>query len=327
MLARCAVSCAPADRSSHIEDQERWLAVRLRTLSSFAVAAVLGAGIAVLPALAASESVTIKVTEDAACPYKYGPAYPCWTPETATITSGGTVKFVNESSTVEQEVRWTGALAPVCEGVPSTPEKGPWEGSCKFTQPGTYSFEGAKAYSSGKVIVTGTSSTTPTTTSTSTSTTGSTTPSTTGSGNAPGGSGSTPGSSTPTGSAGAGASPLGSLFVGSASSAVRVASVQHGHSVRGSVDVSQASSGGQLEVQLLAARASLAGVGHSARVPVGRAVRSSLHAGKVAFTVSLDAKARRALHAHGRLALSVKLVLSPTQGAVVTVTRSVVLRG
>jgi hypothetical protein len=42
-------------------------------------------------------------------------------------------------------------------------------------------------------------------------------------------------------------------------------------------------------VQLLAARASLASAGHSARVQVGRAVRTSLRPGTVTFAVALDA--------------------------------------
>jgi hypothetical protein len=104
-----------------------------------------------------------------------------------------------------------------------------------------------------------------------------------------------------------------------------LAASQHGSSVRGSLDVSKAGVGGRLEVDLLAKSASLARRGHSKQVTVGRFVRSSLYAGKITFSVSLNAKAKRALSRHHRLALSVQIVLTPLHGAAVIVTRSVVL--
>ncbi len=42
---------------------------------------------------------------------------------------------------------------------------------------------------------------------------------------------------------------------------------------------------------------------------VGLLARSPLQAGTAAFSVALDARAKRALRLHGRLALSVKIVL------------------
>jgi hypothetical protein len=94
--------------------------------------------------------------------------------------------------------------------------------------------------------------------------------------------------------------------------------------VHGSLAVSQAAAGGRLEVDLLAARASLASAGHT-RVRVGRLVRNSLHAGTITFSVALDRRARRALRRHGRLALTVRIVLAPVHGAALTVTRSVLV--
>jgi hypothetical protein len=94
--------------------------------------------------------------------------------------------------------------------------------------------------------------------------------------------------------------------------------------VHGSVEVSKAGVGGRLEVDLLAKSASLAKAKRSTQVRVGRLVRSSLYAGSVSFAVTLDAKARRALKRHHRLALTVKIVLTPVTGAPVTVNRSVV---
>jgi plastocyanin len=103
-------------------------------------------------------------------------------------------------------------------------------------------------------------------------------------------------------------------------------SSQRGASVKGLLDVSQSGAGGRLEVDLLARGASLAAAHHSGRVRVGRLVRSSVSAGKVSFSVALTARARNALRRHHRLALTVKITLTPTRGAAVTFTRSVVLR-
>jgi hypothetical protein len=120
---------------------------------------------------------------------------------------------------------------------------------------------------------------------------------------------------------------LGPLLAGSASSALELAGTQHGHAVRGSVAVSDAASGGTLEVALLAARASLASAGHHQKVQVGRTDRSSLRAGTVTFAVALDARARRALRVHGRLALTVKILLTSAHGTTVTLSRHVLVRG
>jgi hypothetical protein len=96
--------------------------------------------------------------------------------------------------------------------------------------------------------------------------------------------------------------------------------------VGGSVEVSQSGAGGRLEVDLIANSASLAKVRHK-KPPavVGRLVRTSLSAGKVSFSVSLNAKAKSALRRHHKLALSVQIVLTPLHGAAVTITRSIVL--
>ncbi|HVA19298.1 MAG TPA: plastocyanin/azurin family copper-binding protein [Solirubrobacteraceae bacterium] len=106
-----------------------------------------------------------------------------------------------------------------------------------------------------------------------------------------------------------------------------LAASQHGSSVHGFVQISKAGVGGRLEVDLLASGASLAKARHkkSTSAVVGRLVRSSLYAGKVSFAVSLNAKAKSALRRHHRLALAVKIVLTPLHGAPVSTTRSVVL--
>ncbi|MGA2165852.1 MAG: hypothetical protein ABSH36_15485, partial [Solirubrobacteraceae bacterium] len=109
------------------------------------------------------------------------------------------------------------------------------------------------------------------------------------------------------------------------SKALKLAGSQRGSTVRGQVKVSQAGSGGRLEVGLFAAGTSLAKAGHSGQVRVGRLVRSSLTAGSVSFSVPLSAKGKVALRHHRRLALTVKITLTPAHGAAVTVTRGVVV--
>jgi hypothetical protein len=98
---------------------------------------------------------------------------------------------------------------------------------------------------------------------------------------------------------------------------VELASTEHGGVVHGSLVVSSAGSGGQLQIELLAKGAAAA---------VGKFRRSSLYAGKLTFALTLSAKAKRTLKAHHRLALTVRIVLSPAHGQAVTLTRAVVVR-
>ncbi len=289
--------------------------MRLRRRLLFGLAAVMGAAVVVLPAVAASETPAVEAITGCST---YYPSYPCWSPSSpVTIATGGTVKFADKSNSLEQGIRWIGA-APACENVPSANQKGPWEGTCTFTQPGNYRFEGTQIYSStGEVVVTG-ATTTNTTTSTVTTTTAPTSSGPSG----PTGASPEPGSPAAGSNDGAQASPL----AGSAASAVRLAAVQHGGAVHGAVEVSHAGAGGRLEVQLLAKRAALASAGRSARAQVGRVARATLASGTVSFTVALDAKAARALRVHRRLALNVRIAVTPVDGSAVVLTRSVLLR-
>jgi hypothetical protein len=103
-------------------------------------------------------------------------------------------------------------------------------------------------------------------------------------------------------------------------------SSQRGGSVKGSLDITTAGAGDRLEVDVFARSASLAKTGRSTPVRVGRFVRSSVAAGKVPFVVKLNARARKALRRHHRLALTVKIVLTPFYGEPTTLTRSVTER-
>jgi hypothetical protein len=95
---------------------------------------------------------------------------------------------------------------------------------------------------------------------------------------------------------------------------VSLGASQRGRAVRGSVRVASAYAGGRLEVDLLASRASLAGAGAAAPARVGRIVRTSLRAGKMPFSVPVNARARGALARHRRLPLTVEITLAPASG-------------
>jgi hypothetical protein len=277
------------------------------------LAAVLGAAVAIVPALAGAAPTEAKLEVNENCVQA---AWPCWTTEgsastakptkSVTIASGGTITFIDHVSTAAAVV-WMGS-APTCTGVPTSAMAG-WEGKCTFATSGTYKFESSTLfkesgytpidYTKYEIVVEG--STTPTTT----GTTGTTTTTTT---------------TTPPPSP---ESPL----AGSESQAVKVAKSQHGGSVKGSINLSKAAAGDRLEVDLLTQSASLAKAKHSARVRVGRYVRSSLSAGKLSFSVKPNAKARRAIRRRHRLALTVEIVLTPASGEALTITRSVTVHG
>jgi plastocyanin len=293
-----------------LEHEDGWYTMTLRKLWLFPLSVLLGGAVVVLPAVAAPETKTIEAITGCSNIY---PSYPCWSPSTVTIESGGVVKFTNKSSSLEQGVRWLGS-APTCENVPSSNQKGLWEGSCTFTQPGTYRFEGTQIYSySGEVVVTEPSTTTTTTTGSSATTPTMSTPS---------GQPATAGAQVAPSTTGAGGSPL----AGSPTSAVKLAATQNGQALHGSIDIPQDGAGGRLEVELLATRASLASAHHAAPVLLGRLVRPSVATGTVSFAVALDAKGRHALRARHRLQLSVKVLLTNARGPVLDLTRSVTLR-
>jgi hypothetical protein len=292
----------------------RTLLRRPRALLPFVLAAVVGATVAVLPALAAGASeAKLEVNENCV-----EADWPCWAvpgsgsnPAPAsklTIAAGGEVKFTDNATAAA--VVWIGST-PACSGVP-TSAMTKWEGTCKFEQPGTYKFESSTLFNEGgsldytkyeivvEGVATGTAPTTTTTTATPTTTT-------TAAPTAP----SEPGHSSP---------------LEGGSRALELAGSQHGSTVRGSIEVSQAGSGGRLEVALFAAGASLAKEGHPGQVRIGRLTRSSIEAGRVSFSVSLSARGKVALRRHRRLALAVKVTLIPLHGAAVTIARGVVVR-
>jgi plastocyanin len=262
--------------------------------------AVLGIAAAILPAIASSETGPTVNAVDTGI-YSHA-----WSPAQVAVMAGGVVTFSNPTTT-RHGVKWVGGPAtPTCDsGVPvGTTEAASgteWSGTCTFAQAGTYTFyctvHGPEMTGTVTVSADGTTTTTMTTPTGPTTTTGATPP--------------------PSGEA-----PSGSPFAAAPS----LRASQHGASVHGSLDISKAGAGDRVEVDLLASSASLGAGRHATRVTVGRFVHSKATAGRQSFTVKLSAQARRALKRRHRLALTVKIVLTPVSGEPTTLTRSVVER-
>jgi plastocyanin len=263
--------------------------------------AALGAAVVVLPTVAGSETgPTIEAGQSEGIYASF-----IWRPSTAEVSAGGTVSFANPSNGVPHGVVWNSGNpeTPSCSGVPIDEGRTSWSGTCMFTRPGTYNFHcfvhpnemtGSITVAANGTITT--TATTPTTTTTSTS------PAT------------IPTAPTPPAEA-----RTGPALVGSPS----VRSSQRGGSVKGSLDVSTAGAGDRLEIDVFAKRASIA-ARRSAQVQVGRLVRTSVSAGRLAFSVKLDAKALKAIRRQHHLALTVKITLTPVHGSLLTITRAVV---
>lgn len=262
------------------------------------LAVMLGVATAVLPAIASSETgLSVEAVNEGGF---YGESHH-WSPTQLQVTAGGAVTISNNTA-VRHGVRWISPPAtPSCDSkvpVGTTEEAAgrEWSGACTFSQPGTYVFyctvHGSEMTGTITVSAGGTTTaTTPTTTPTTTT---------------------TPKPETAPGSPIAGAPSLSAR--------------QHGTSVRGSLQVTPAGAGDRLEVDLLATNTSLTSAKHTARVRVGRFVRGSISAGRRSFSVKLNAQARRALKRRHRLALTVKIALSPLYGEATTLTRSVIER-
>jgi plastocyanin/uncharacterized protein YfiM (DUF2279 family) len=293
--------------------------MRTRRRLLFLLAAVLGAAIVVLPAVAGSETApTIEAVNSSGY---YGEQHHYWSPSAATVGAGDAVTLTNPTG-VAHGVEWVnGPATPACSsGVPvgtSAAASGTkWSGTCTFAQAGTYTFYCTvhHAEMTGTITVNANGTTTTTTTAT--------TSQPYSSGTTTAGTPTIPPESERT--SGQGSSP-GSPLAGSASRALKLAPHQHGKSVRGSIQLSQAGAAGRLQVELLARSASLASAGHPAQVRVGRIVRVASRAGRLSFSVPLSMRAKSALSRHGRIALTVKVVVKPSSGAAVTITRSVVV--
>ncbi len=107
---------------------------------------------------------------------------------------------------------------------------------------------------------------------------------------------------------------------------LKLTAPRHSSAVHGSFEVAPAGAGDRVEVDLLAGGASLTKKRHAGSVRVGRLLRSSVSAGKVSFAVALTSAGKRALAHRHRLALTVKITLTPKLGSATTLTHNVTLR-
>jgi hypothetical protein len=193
-----------------------------------------------------------------------------------TIATGGTVTFTYPDGGMSfHNVRFQGAQ-PTCTGLPAQAQAAPWSGSCTFDHAGTYPFVCSLHMDmTGTVVVADPVAATPT----------------------PGGGGyPTP---TPTPVPTATPAPQSTLKV-------TLAPRQRGTHVRGSVQVQSAHTR-----VAVTATAQLTG---RRPVRVGGWLKRSAPAGRVAFSVPLTARARHALARAHRLAVTVRVALTPPGG-------------
>ncbi|HEY3760088.1 MAG TPA: plastocyanin/azurin family copper-binding protein [Solirubrobacteraceae bacterium] len=264
------------------------------------LAAALVGVVAIVPAVASSE----------AGPTVSGLESIMWSPTQVTVAAGATVSFQNSSGSVPHGVVWeTGnPETPACSGVPIDEGQTNWKGSCTFTKSGVYQYYcSVHGMAMSGTIIVGTPPTTPTPPPTTPTTPAAPTPPP------------APTEVAPTGAR------LTSPLTGSAAKAIALAVNQHGQSVRGSIQVSPAGAGARLEIDLLAVGAAPTASRRAAAVRVGGLMRTSLKAGRVSFAAPLDRQGRAALHRRGRLVLAVRITLTPTHGAAVHVTRTVIM--
>jgi plastocyanin len=238
-----------------------------------------------------------------------------------TINPGETVTFSYPAGANFHNVRFTQVQPTSCTlttggagsvpPLPANPSAPGWSGTCTFSAEGTYEFVcalhgdmlgavlvvpvGATPTPTPSTTATPTRTPTPTPTATQTSTPAATATAAPQSTIAP----------TPT-------APPAARTTGPAAARLKLARTQHGQAVKGSLTVTQA--GSRLRVEVLVKRKR-----------VGTATRS-VNAGNAAFTVKLDAGAKRTLQRSRKLALTVRITVTPPAGPAFIETRKVTLR-
>jgi plastocyanin len=219
---------------------------------------------------------------------------------------GGAVGFSYPTGSSQHNVVFTGAQPSECQTItgpasgsqaplPTSPSGPGWSGICRFDSAGTYPFVcGLHPGMTGSVTVAGTTAGPP-----------------------PPPPPPPPGTPPPP-------PPSSASSTAAAGSVPRVTAIQHGFTVRGSVVVRTARS--RLQTRAHAARAAVSGGHRAGSVAIGSQLRRSVARGRTSFAVKLGAAARRALHRHGRLAVSVTIAVTPPTGTTYTVTRKVSMR-
>jgi plastocyanin len=221
-----------------------------------------------------------------------------------TVGVGGAVGFSYPSGSSQHNVVFTGAQPSECQTItgpasgsraplPTSPSGLGWSGICRFDTAGTYPFVcGMHPGMTGSVTVGGTTGGPP-----------------------PPPPPPPPGASPP---------PPPPSSAAAAGSAPRVTAIQHGFAVRGSVAVRTARS--RLQTRARASRVAVSGGHRAGTVSIGSQLRRSVAAGRASFAVKLSAAARKALHRHGRLAVTVTITVTPPTGKAYTGTRKVSMR-
>jgi plastocyanin len=203
-----------------------------------------------------------------------------WSPSSAQVAPGGSGSFKSPSGSIPHGVSWSsGPETPKCSNVPINEGKTSWSGACSFAQAGSYGFYCTVHPTEMKGTITAIT-----------------------------GEGPPPTNPAPPPPDEGGGSPV----KGSALQALRLAKSQKGNVVRGSIALSEAATGGRLEVALLMA-------GNR----VGRLARGGLSAGRLPFAVALRRVARLALRENGQLSLKVRIRIAPPGDRALILNRTV----
>jgi hypothetical protein len=217
----------------------------------------------------------------------------------AQIATGGIAYFSDAPGGNPHNVAFFGSQEPACTGIPGSPIDTGWSGSCQFNSPGMYSFV-CEAHSemTGRVDVVDVP------------------------GQPPPPGGTPPGAPPPGG--GGGETPGGSPTPPT-SPRISVARRQTGTTLRGSVTTS---SGAKIVVTVLVSNRALSTRRPRTvrKVKVGSQTKRPAGAGKTSFAVRLNAAARRALRRRERLAVVLRIVVTPTTGQATTRTVAVRVR-
>jgi hypothetical protein len=239
-----------------------------------------------------------------------------------TINTGETVTFSSPTGSNFHNVVFESAQPTSCTlaggtpgpaPMPPDPSGDPWSGTCVFNAAGAYDFVcGAHDTMRGTVTVEG-STTTPAPTTTATATaTASVAPAAT----------AAPQPTTAPAPSGGGSDAPFSSPVGPAATRPVIARSQRGHAVRGSISIARA--GSRVRVELLA-RPSALGRRGSKQIKVGSSTKPA-GAGTARFTVKLSSAAKKAVRRKRKLALTVKITVTPASGDPFTATSAVVVR-
>jgi plastocyanin len=287
-------------RRDHLSRRLRHLALYLAALVAGGVLAVGVAAVGPVDAAAPTGTITA---------FDNGFEDPGTGASSTTITAGGTVTFSYPGGATFHNVDFlameptsctqtAGSMMGPVPPLPAAPAPAGWSGQCRFDTPGTYAFVcEAHPFMTGEVHVVESTTTTTTTT---------TTPTTT-----------TPTTTTPDGSPAPPAPP--------APPKVSVPRRQRGAVVRGAVTTP--AGGSRIVVTASVSNRALARrrPKRVRQVRIGTQSKRSTGAGRTRFAVRLNAAARRALRRRHRLAVRLRIVVTPAGGPAVPTTVKVLL--